>query len=237
AGVSEQTLARAVRWQADLAEVVPVYTAYPVVFRQALIEEAVVGGQEFAQRPISRHDVAGQQARFLDEGVTQVVVEGITFRRQRFQFTQAQPLAEEVVDQRLGPRIGEHAPDFRLQYGRLEQAAVVGQLQQAVVGNAAPQEEGQARGHFVWREGPGLAGFDTLWRFLEADQEARVGQDARQPLLDAGFKTAFLEAARVEGHQRFHVDLVRRHAIGAPRELAQHLARAGLCLVVIPGVA
>ena len=55
----------------------------------------------------------------------------------------AQPLAGEVVDQRVGFWIGQHALDLFLQHGRILELALRGEVDQLIVGNAAPQEEGQ----------------------------------------------------------------------------------------------
>ncbi len=62
---------------------------------------------------------------------------------------QIQPLGGEIVDERSGrARIGQHAPHLLFQDCRSRELSALGQVEQAVVGNAAPQEKGQARGDF-----------------------------------------------------------------------------------------
>ena len=56
-----------------------------------------------------------------------------------------QPLLGEVVDERLRPRIGQHAPDLLLEHRRLLQFSLRRKRDQRLVGEAAPQEEREAR--------------------------------------------------------------------------------------------
>ena len=68
----------------------------------------------------------------------------------------------KFVDERVGLRIGQHPPHLLLEHRRLVQLALRGEVEQLVVGNAAPEEERQPR------------------RQLEiADAVHRAGRDAR----------------------------------------------------------
>ena len=62
---------------------------------------------------------------------------------------QIQPLRGEIVHERLGrARIGQHPPHLLFEDRRLGELPALGQVEQALVGNAAPQEKRQARGDF-----------------------------------------------------------------------------------------
>ena len=66
-----------------------------------------------------------------------------------FQVAQLQPLAGEVLDQRLRLGVGQHPLDLPLEVVALAQRAAPGQREQLVVGHAAPQEVRQPRGQLV----------------------------------------------------------------------------------------
>ena len=82
------------------------------------------------------------------ERVAQVVVEVgelVGVGRDVLQVADVQPLPREVLHQRVGVRVGQHAPHLRLEHRRLAQASRRGQIEQRVVGHAAPEEERQPR--------------------------------------------------------------------------------------------
>ncbi len=59
---------------------------------------------------------------------------------------------------RVGPRVGEHALHLLLQHGGISQPALLGQVEQLIVGNAAPEEKRQSRGQLDVAHRIGLAG-------------------------------------------------------------------------------
>ena len=69
------------------------------------------------------------------------------------QVAQVQPLAGEVLDERVRLRIGQHAPHLLLEHRRLLQLAPRRRVEQLVVRNAAPQEERQPRRQLEVRRG------------------------------------------------------------------------------------
>ena len=132
----------------DAAELVAVNALDPVVLGQALIDEGVIRVQQIDDAAILAQLAFDQQLGFLLERLAQVLVEvgkGRRIRLYRWDIAQEQPLAGEVLHQRLRARIGQHAPDLALQNGRVAELAALGNGEQLVVGNAAPQEERQAR--------------------------------------------------------------------------------------------
>jgi hypothetical protein len=74
-------------------------------------------------------------------------------RTDRSEVSQVEPLLGKIVHQRLRPRVGKHAPHFLLELDRLLQFAVNRGVQQFVVRNAAPKEEGEARRQVEIAEG------------------------------------------------------------------------------------
>ena len=94
---------------------------HPVVPRQALVHKREVGVEQIDDRRSSRTMVRKSSSvscwndarRFSSKSGES----GLTFLNSRRQ----QPLAGEVVDQRVGARIGEHAPHLPLEHGRVFQ--------------------------------------------------------------------------------------------------------------------
>ena len=74
------------------------------------------------------------------------------------------------------------------------QLILAGDVDQFVVRNAAPQEEGQARSQFEIGDPVRLAGRDVCGLTLGANQELRAGQNAPQRQLDAVLEGPFVAA-------------------------------------------
>ena len=145
--LSEQAAPRLVG-QRHAAEVIAVDVGDAVVARQPFVDERVVGGQQFEQAAILPHDAADEQLRFAAERAPQIVVElgkAPAIRLELRDVAQMQPLAGKVVHERRGPRVRQHPPHLLIQHRRILQPAALGELQQLIVGNAAPQEERQPR--------------------------------------------------------------------------------------------
>ena len=64
-----------------------------------------------------------QELGLLAEGLPQVAVEVAARRAHGVELAQAEPLRREVRDERVGLRIGEHAPHLALEHGRFAQLA------------------------------------------------------------------------------------------------------------------
>ena len=112
---------------------------------------------------------------------------------------QRQPLAREVADQGLRPRVGEHALDLCLEDGRDAQLPALGHVEQLVVRNAAPEEERQAGRQLQVADPVALAGRDALRIALDAEQELGADQQPPQRHLDAGVEAAAGASPVVEG--------------------------------------
>ncbi len=79
-----------------------------------------------------------------------------------------EPLAAEIFDQRARFRIEQHAVDLRAEHFGIAETVLPGELEKIIVGQAAPQEIGEARGELEIVE---MAGW------LDAEEEARGNQD------------------------------------------------------------
>ena len=138
--------------------------------------------------------LAKKQLGLAAERLADVVVEvreQQQVRRDLVQVAQLQPLTGERVHQRVGARIGDHAPHLRFEHARRAQPAGDRQVQQLVVGNAAPEEERQpARQLEIGdamrrrrREAPAGS-------LLRAEQERRTGENPREAGANAGVEVA-----------------------------------------------
>ena len=132
----------------DAAKVITVDIWNAVVTGQPLIQECVVGRQQFHHIAIVTQLTLDEKFGLAQERLAQVVVElgkRIGVRRHRAQVAQIQPLSGKVFDQGRRPRIGQHPPHLATQHIRFTQRSPLGQCQQFVVRNTAPQEERQSR--------------------------------------------------------------------------------------------
>ena len=128
------------------AEIRTVDVGDAVVLRQPLVHERVVRVEQIQHRAVLAQHALEQQLRFPLERLAQVVVEvrehgdvGVGV----LQLPEKEPLVGEVGDQRPRLRVGQHPARLLLEHGRLVQLAVDRQLQQLVVRNRRPQEEGE----------------------------------------------------------------------------------------------
>ena len=95
------------------------------------------------------HLAADEQPRFLLHRLAQVLVElriQLGVGHDAGELAQLEPPRGEVVDQRVRPRIAEHALDLPLEHGRIVQRAANRRVAQLVVRDAAPEKERQPRG-------------------------------------------------------------------------------------------
>src|SRR5690606_27530638 len=104
------------------------------------------------------------------------------------QLAQEQPLAGEVLDERLGPWIGKHAADLAFEDSLVPELAPHRRLAQLVVGNAAPQEERQPRRQLEIGQPKRRPGRGVGRLAFEAEEELRIDEDAREPALNAGLE-------------------------------------------------
>ena len=158
---------------------------------------------------------------------------------------QVQPLRGEIVDERAGGAgVGQHAPHLLFENRRTGELSALGEVEQALVGNAAPQEERQARRDFQIAQAlrqaearlgaPKLAGRSDCERRLgpmDAQQEVGIDEHAFERELNAGVEAPAVAPAAVEElEQRLDVGVRHRTAIGEPRDPRKNLRGARLLL-------
>ena len=144
--VTQQTAAARIR-ERHAAELVPVDFRNPVVPREALVHEGVVGCQQLEHAAVLAQDGFQQQLRFPAGCMPQAVVEVWKQRQVRtmgVEVAQHQPLSGEVLDQRVGTRIVQHPADLLIEHDRIRELAPLRHGEQLGVGNTAPEKERQA---------------------------------------------------------------------------------------------
>ena len=150
-----------------------------------------------------------------------------------FKIPQVEPLAGEVLDERVRARVVEHAPHLLAQRRGLVELVVDGEREQLVVGDAAPEEERQPRGELDVAQPVDLAGRDVVGGALEAEHELGGRENSAQRHLDAGLEAALLATDGVEIHQRRQLLAVDGVAVRARRERLDDLPRARRFLALV----
>ena len=211
-------------------EMVAVDVRHAVVAGEPLVDERVVGAQHVEHAAVAAELVLEEQLRLAAERGAQVVVEVGKQRRvggRRAQVAQIQPLAPEILDERLRARIVEHPRHLPVDLVRVVQPPLRGQRNQLLVGRAAPEEERQPRGQVdvpdaVRRTGHGIRGV-----VLDAEQELGRYQQGLERPADPFLEAAALPVAVVVGsEQRLNVAVRHRPPVRLPRERPQDLLGA-----------
>ncbi len=138
--------------QFDFPKSAAVGRSNSVMLGQALIQECVVGAQQLQHVAIVTHDAFEEQFRPPPECLAEIVVEA---REQPHVGDWRRPdSADRATDRKNStpsasrPLIGEHAAHLVLQHSRRAQFSLNRDIQQFVVGNAAPQKERKSRSEF-----------------------------------------------------------------------------------------
>ena len=116
------------------------------------------------------------------------------------------------------PPAPHHALPLPLQHVRVVQPLRDGQVEQLVVGNAAPEEEREARGQLQVGYRVGRARRDRGRLVLEPEQEAWADQDAAHRQLDARLEAAARRAVAVQAEGDLQVGVAHRAPPGASRQ-------------------
>ena len=199
--MTEQPAAGAVG-QRDAPEAAPADVGDPVVPREPLVDEREVGVDQIQDAAILADDGLEQQFRLAPEGVAEVAVELLRCRRHVVELPQLQPLSGQIVDERRGRGIRQHAPRLLLEHRGIGEPALCRQPQQLLVRDAAPEEEGQPRRQLEIADPVDRAGAQARRRPLEPVDELRIDEHAREGVLDPGLETAKRAARLVEPEQR-----------------------------------
>src|ERR1700678_265419 len=117
------------------------------------------------------------------------------------------------------------------------QFAAGGRVEKFVIGNAAPQEEREARREFQIADAVGRVGSSVRGIALEAIDELRIGENAAQRHLDAGFEIALITAGLIEAEEGFEIRVGDGPAIGVARERGDDFFGAGKLVTFASGMA
>ena len=146
-----QNAAALIGFQFHTAEVRPCDTFDAVMLRQQFVQECEPGIQKIRKRAIFAQHRFKEHPRFGLHCLAQFRPPRGKLLRIRFDYIQVarlQPLTGEIVSQRGGLFIGQHALDLRRQRARRAQFAAFSQRQQLIIRHRPPQEVAQARGQF-----------------------------------------------------------------------------------------
>ena len=142
---------------------------------------------------------------------------------------EVQPLPAEVVDEGLHLRVGQHSGDLAGQHVRLPELAPLGQSEELVVRDAAPEKEGQPRCQVDVREAVHRAGRRVLRGERRPEEEAGRDEHAAERHLDPVFEPCAVTAAdREQLEQRVDIGRGDGAPVGAAGEPGQDSARARL---------
>ena len=187
------------------------------MLRQPFVDKGVIRGQQIQDAAILANHAAEEQFHFVLVGRPQVVVEigkQIHHRLATLERPYAQPLASEVGDQRFRFRIRQHAPHLLVEYGWILELALCSQVDQFVVGNAAPQEKGQPRSQRQIVDAVVLAGSDAGWFQLAAIYKFRIHQHPLKRRFDAVIECSAVAAASlIKLHQSRQISWRGRPAV------------------------
>ena len=145
--------------------------------------------------------------------------QGLGTRLVRLHIADLEPLAGEVVDKGLRFRIGEHPHHLLLHHLGLMQRAFRRQVQQHVIRDAAPDEEGQPGCQVDVAQSIGRVRLHVRRLGFQSEEKLRAQQDTAEGHFDARLKAAY-HGGRPKPPQRgFEVGLGHyRMTIGAARE-------------------
>src|SRR5713101_1432782 len=128
---------------------VAVHIANPIVAGETLVEKSVRGAEEFWDAFVRAQLIFNEELGLLLHRRSQVLVKlvkKIGIWRDAVHVSDHEPLTGEIVHQRsCGAWIGQHSPHLRLEDSGRTESAALGQIEELVVRNAAPQKERQAR--------------------------------------------------------------------------------------------
>ncbi len=124
------------------------YAGNAVLLRERLVDEGVVGVEEIQHAAILEQHAGQEEPDFSLEIAAHRGIEGPIVGLDLLQGAQVQPGEREVLDQRVGARILEHARQLGLHDRRVGESFVGCEGDQLFIGALAPQKEGQPRGQF-----------------------------------------------------------------------------------------
>ncbi len=223
--LSDDAPARIVFCQRDAAEQAAFHIRNSIMPGQTLVQECVIGVEQIDNAAIFTNDAFEEHLHFALQGETQISVEVRRFRVRTVQLAQSHPFGCEIVDERFGFRIFQHAARLLFEHAGIRKFAGNSEIQKLVVRNAAPKEKRKPGSEFdvaqtIWRPGRNIRG-----HVFHAQNESRIDKYARNRAADAAFEGAFAAAFLIETKQSFHGSIVIFYRLfeGAGCERAKNL--------------
>ena len=179
----------------------PAHIRHAVMLGEPFVEKGIVRAQQVDHAPVLAQLALDKQLGLALKGLAKVFVEQgkqVRVGGDAADPTQRQPLADEIVHERRRAPIGQHAPHLPLEHTRLGERAAGCDVEQLVVGEAAPEEERHPRSELEVAEPVGGARCHAVRVALDAEQELRVDQDAFERRLDARLEATLGAAGLVE---------------------------------------
>ena len=217
----------------------PTHVRDAVVSREPFVEKRVVRAQQVDDAPVLPQLAFHEQLGLTLKGLAEVLVEPgkqIRIRCDAADAAQHQPLASEIVDQRRRPGISQHPVHLLVERGRVAQLASSREIEELVVGNAAPHEERQPRRQLEIAQTIDGARCCTDRIALDTKQKLGVDQDAFERRLDARFEATIGAAGLVERKQRLEVVVGDRAAERAARQRRENRPGAPRLVLVCRAV-
>src|SRR4051812_41063019 len=185
---------------------------------EALVQERIVGVQQFHYAAVFAQDVLEEEFGLLLETLAQAFVklrEDIGVGLLLGKIADVEPLAGEIGDQGIRARIVKKAPDLLIEHGRVLQFALFREVQKLIVGDGAPKEEREPRGQVQIANAVDSAGSGARGILFDAEEEIGRDEQRAESLLDSEIKIALFAAAAVEGEQGAKIGVGDRAAEGA----------------------
>ena len=217
----------------NAAEVIALDAFDPVVPRQPLVQEGVVGPVQLQQTAVFPHQVVEEELGLAPHGVgqlTAVVGEAEGVGAHLLDILQAQPHRREAGGEGLGAGVGEEAASLRFEVARIGEGATLGSRDQLAVGVSPPQEEGQAGREVLPLQRVDLARAHAAGLALHAEEEMGTDEDRLQRGPDPRLEAAVLGAKAEEVEEIVHLVAVELAAVRARGEPGDDLADARLLL-------
>ena len=126
--MAEQAAPRAIRRQRHTAHARSTNARDAIVTCEPLVDEGEVRVEQRDDAAILLHDRAEQQLGLTLQRIPKVAVEIRRVGTDVLQLSQVQPLPGEVVHQRIGTRIRQHAAHLPLEFLRILQCTADGRL-------------------------------------------------------------------------------------------------------------
>src|SRR5690606_18013417 len=192
------------------------------VARREQVDDAAVLLEDAAREELELGQIVGTRV-----AAARGVREDVRVRVDLVQPRHVEPLEHEVARERARARVREHALDLRLEHGVVAELAADREAEQLFVRDRVPEEERKLRRERDIVEAINLARRDAVRRRLDAIEEMRAREHARQRAAYALLEARELVPFVVVREEIDEVALRERPPVGERAEARQDLLGAG----------